>query len=131
MNEILKKVQQFADEIKDSSQFIRLSEINDELKKNYQKLLDDFASARDAFDQIMSNGGKHHPEFKKVAKKFMNAKHELFCLPIVCEYLLIEKQHETTINDLMNEISQLISTNINPVTQIGVLRKKGKCNEGK
>lgn len=105
---IINKTYDLADELKQSFYYQEMIRLDQIIKTKYKKELQSYKENFSKFDEVYSQGGKYHPDFKKVSKDYADAKKELFSKLEVKQYF----EYETKINDLLEKISNEICGSI-------------------
>jgi cell fate (sporulation/competence/biofilm development) regulator YlbF (YheA/YmcA/DUF963 family) len=74
-----------------------------------QKKIQSFNSLREAYEEVQ-RFGRYHPDYRTVSKATREAKREMDLHPSIIEY----KQAETSLQQLLDEISMLIGHSVSP-----------------
>lgn len=130
MTDIILQAYRVADEIKNDPDVIALKQLNQKIEKQYQNEIVAFDQAKDVYNDVMSTGGRYHPDFKVASKQLAETKRELYEKPDVITYLALEKKIETKLNDLLKQIAEQISPFIPMPDALGMVKKGGHCHVG-
>lgn len=69
MTEIILQIYPVIDEIKHENQLNQLRYLKNQIEVKYKGLLFEFNQAKLSHEKIMEEGGLHHPDYQKSAKK--------------------------------------------------------------
>ncbi len=106
--DIYQMADSYAYKIINSSDFQRLLELKEIIKKTLGKKIIAFKTAEAKYIEAKAYG-KYHPNLKEYQKKFMDAKADLYKEVYVQEYILIEGKIQTKLNQDINELKGSIS----------------------
>jgi cell fate (sporulation/competence/biofilm development) regulator YlbF (YheA/YmcA/DUF963 family) len=128
MTDIIIQAYNVLDEIKEDSKYIKIKELDQLICKKYQKEMNDFQKAKMNYDQIMSEGGTYHPDFKQSVKQFSDSKTILYSKDEVKQYFQIEKEFQDELNTFLYEMTQAVSSHIKTPDKMGIIKKGGSCH---
>lgn len=122
--ELLNKTYDLVDEIKNLPIYIRMIELNKQMKesKSISTLVDVFNRVKTKYDEV-SKYGKHHPDLKKVQIELKDAKENLYNNDIIKEYKNCERQIQKVLNNISKEIANTISHKIKHPNELGLVNK--------
>ena len=109
--ELCEKSSLFAKEIIDSSEFVELLRLKEEISNNIPDLLENFKKAKEMYEQV-SQYSTYHPDYKKVKMELVKAKEVLYTNPLVIEYKRYERLIQEKMVKASKEILNAISNNI-------------------
>lgn len=127
MTEILIAAYQLADEIINSSDFIKLKTLNQRINQQYQTELTEFNRLKEAYQQILATGGSYHPDFKEIVKQLSKVKTKLYQTPMIAELLELETLLQERLTKLMKEVAVTISPYIKLPNEVGLFTKERTC----
>lgn len=129
MIKIINETYELVDKLIEKDNYKQLKKLNQKLNNLYPLLLKDYKDAKEKYDNVLDEGSHYHPDFKSVAKKLSEVKTILFEKEEVKNILKLEKEIELELNEIITNISNVISENIQTPNEIGLLRsKKGGCS---
>lgn len=106
--EIILKTYDLVDEIKSSSVFTSLINLNKEIESKYQELLTEYHKKFKVFEEAYQIG-PYYPNYQNVLKEYQAVKTELYLKEEVKRYFKLEEQLNECLEDLMAEIANYIS----------------------
>lgn len=109
--QIIDHAEQLAKEIMNSDIAQQYYLSLNQMKKDQiaQKKIHAFNSLKDAYEEVQ-RFGRYHPDYRTISKAIREAKREMDLHPSVIEY----KQAETSLQQLLDEISMLIGHSVSP-----------------
>ncbi len=128
MTEFMMQAYHVLDEIKKDPVYQEIKRLDHFMVQTYAEEIDQFQKAKAHYDQIMSEGGAYHPDFKEAVKSFQTAKLELYSKEEVKTYFELEKQFQDDLNTFLNELSSTVSAYIKAPDKMGIIKKGGSCH---
>ena len=122
--EIIDLTYELTTEIKDSIEFKRILELQEEISKNSEinGLINNFKSLKSKYDETIKYG-KYHPDLKKVQSDFSSAKSQLYNNEIIREYKKLEKEIQKKLDYISESIAKSVSQKIKHPNEIGLINK--------
>lgn len=112
MNELLyDKLDEFVEEFTNKEEFKRLKELKKLIDIELKSEIKDFLNANDKLKEA-SKYGPYYPGLDKLRVDLSNKKEKLYSNPMVIEYLKLERQIQTELDEITNEMSSVISNKI-------------------
>ena len=131
MTDIIMQSYCVLDEIKQDDRYQEIKALDQEIIRNYQHEINLFRQTKEKYDQVMSEGGHYHPDFKDVVKAYSDAKTILYQKDEIKRYFILEKELQDEINQFLSEITKHISTHIKTPNKLGIVSKGGgSCHVG-
>ncbi len=130
MTEIIMQAYETADEIVNDPRFKRIVTLNKLIDQLYPNEINAFEEAKIKYDNVMSTGGKYHPDFKKVTKLLSETKAALYNQKEVLEYRQLEREFEQDLNTFIFDMTSKISEHIPSPNAFGLIKKGGSCHVG-
>jgi len=130
MTEIIIKAYDVADEIIKDSKYSEIKRLNKLIDQLYPNEIEAFEAAKVKYDDVMTTGGKYHPDFKSVTLLLSQTKAALYEKPEVVEYRKLELEFEQELNAYIFEMTSKISDNIPSPDAFGLVKKGGSCHVG-
>jgi len=130
MTEIIMQAYETADEIVSDPRFKRIVTLNKLIDQLYPNEIKAFDEAKIKYDDVMSTGGKYHPDFKKVTKLLSETKAALYNQKEVLEYRQLEREFEQDLNTFIFDMTSKISEHIPSPNAFGLIKKGGSCHVG-
>jgi len=112
MTDIIMQAYHVLDEIKSDSVYQSIKTMDHLITQKYKDEIKRFRDANIAYDNIMSEGGTYHPDYKETVKIFINAKSDLYQKPEVIQYFEFERQFQEQLNLFLTSLSQSVSNHI-------------------
>lgn len=128
LTDILLAATQLANELASEKEVDEILSITSDLHHNYQPLLIEYKRWQAKFDEVLSSGGRHHPDFKQVAAEYSLAKSALFAQPDFKRLIDLENTLENKLNELLAKIAKIISPNIKTPNELGLITVKRGCH---
>lgn len=128
MTDIIMQAYNVLDELKTDPTYQAIKSFDKLIITKYKNEIQKFQDAKKTYDQIMSQGGTYHPDFKKVVKIFSEAKSDLYQKPEVVQYFELERQFQDQLNSFLAELSQSVSNHIAVPNKLGIVTKGGSCH---
>lgn len=128
MTEIIIKAYDVLDEMINDPLFKKIKKLNRNLDNLYENEINAFNNAKIKYDQVLSEGGTYHPDYKETIKKLSQTKQILYKMPEVAKYLEAEIEFETRLNQFLNDISKTISDHVPAPNKFGMIKKGGSCH---
>ncbi len=128
MTDIIMQAYQVLDEIKEDNQYKEIKDLDKKMLELYSNEIQSFQDAKTKYDQIMSEGGSYHPDFKEVIQKFSESKAILYSKPEVKRYFEVEKAFQDELNTFLFEMTQTVSSHIQTPNKLGIVKKGGSCH---
>ena len=131
MTDIIIQAYEVLDEIRRDPRYQEIKAIDQTIIQLFQQEIAHFRKTKEHYDEIMSQGGHYHPDFKEAVKAFSEAKNDLYSKPEVKRYFQLEKEIQDEINDFLIELSQSVSSHIKTPNKLGIVSKGGgSCHVG-
>jgi cell fate (sporulation/competence/biofilm development) regulator YlbF (YheA/YmcA/DUF963 family) len=128
MSDIMIQAYKVLEELKNEESYKLMKKLNQEMIFKYQKEIDAFQKDKNEFNQMMNEGGAYHPDFKMISQRFQQSKKELYEKDLIIQYFKAEKTFEDILNEFMSELTQNISSYIEPKGQVVFKTKGGSCH---
>lgn len=128
MTEIIMQAYNVLDEIINDPIYQSIKSFDKLIVSKYENEINKFQESKKAYDQVMSEGGTYHPDFKKTVKIFSEAKSNLYQKPEVIEYFELERQFQDQLNAFITELSHSVSNHITTPNKLGIVTKGGSCH---
>lgn len=106
--EIINITYDLADELKESFEYKEMIRLDIVIKSKYKEELKAYQKSFLKFDEVFTQGGKYHPDFKEVSKKYRLAKEVLFNKEEVKTYFELESK----INEILGSISEEVCNTV-------------------
>lgn len=121
---LLNLAYELADEIKQSSSFLKLKEMKKIIgnDKYLTTLINDFNKIKIKYEEV-SKYSKFHPDYETVKKQLVESKKELFLNETIKEYKQLEKQIQQVLDKVSRDIAQSVSFKIKHPNEIGFIKK--------
>ena len=122
--QVLEKVYDLVDEIKESSAYKRLMELQEIIATNteiHQKI-QDFQVWNDKYNEVKKYG-KYHPDLAKTQQAFRDAKLSLYQDPIVAEYKSLEQTLQQQLDEISRTLATTISAKIKHPNEVGMIKR--------
>jgi cell fate (sporulation/competence/biofilm development) regulator YlbF (YheA/YmcA/DUF963 family) len=119
---------QVLDEIKEDSKYIEIKYLDQKMLELYSQEIEAFQESKIKYDQVMSEGGSYHPDFKETIQKFSESKTVLYSKPEVKRYFEVEKVFQDELNEFLFELTQAVSSHIQTPNKLGIVKKGGSCH---
>lgn len=126
---IILKAYEVADEIKSSDAFKDLVYYGNYMETHLKSELEAYKKAMAKFNEIQSQGGSYHPDFKNMVIELGNAKRALYGHEAIKKYLAAEKVIQQTLDDLSRDLGQAISSHVKVPNELGLF-KENSCHVG-
>lgn len=128
MTNIILTAYDVVDEIRDSENYVELDNLNKYIKKNLKSIYQKYIDLKVKFDDILSKGGKYHPDFKEVSQQLLIEKNNFYNNEYVKRHMVLQRKLQKELNILSNQIGSSISNNLSTPNEFGfVVSKKGSC----
>ncbi len=131
MTDVLMATYDYCDSIKKSTQYQMLKTLNQNIEKQYASEISAFNEAKRHYYEVMEQGGSYHPDFKETAKHLSQTKKTLYEKPEVMALIKLENELQNTLNDLIREVTLLISPYIKVPNEVGLIKEKESCHASK
>lgn len=128
MTEIIIQAYHVLDEILTDSNYLELKELNQTIIHQFESEIKAFNQAKEAYTQVMSEGGVYHPDFKKVSSMLSESKKNLYETKEMQRYVILEKALQTDINTFLAKLTDVISPHIKTPDVFGIIKKGGSCH---
>jgi len=128
MTDIIMQAYQVLDEIKEDPKYIEIKYLDQKMLELYAKEIEVFQDAKVKYDQVMSEGGSYHPDFKETIQKFSESKTALYSQTEVKRYFEVEKEFQDELNAFLFEMTQAVSSHIQTPNKLGIVKKGGSCH---
>ena len=128
MTDIIMQAYHVLDEIKNDTVYQSIKTLDRLIADQYKQEIKNFQEARKMYDQVMADGGKFHPDFKKVTKQLSQEKKELYLKPEVIQYFELEKVFQDDLNLFLSSLSQSVSDYIKTPNKLGIVTQGGSCH---
>ena len=128
MTELIMQAYQVLDEIKEDSKYKEIKYLDQKMLELYSNEIKAFQEAKIKYDQVMSEGGAYHPDFKEAVQKFGESKTVLYSKPEVKRYFEVEKEFQDELNQFLFEMTQAVSSHIQTPNKLGIIKKGGSCH---
>ncbi|MDI6452927.1 YlbF family regulator [Peloplasma aerotolerans] len=128
MTDIIIQAYHVLDEIKGDSKYIEIKALDQLICKKYEKEIENFQKAKQNYDQVMTDGGGYHPDFKEAVKQFSDTKTILYNKDEVKQYFKVEKEFQDELNTFLFELTQSVSNHIKTPDKMGIIKKGGSCH---
>ncbi|MFU8793000.1 MAG: YlbF family regulator [Acholeplasmataceae bacterium] len=125
MTELIIKAHDVLEEFKSDPDYQKLKEMKKKVETHYKNDIVAFNEAKAKFDQVLSEGGTHHPDYKSTIKALSEAKSTLYSHQDLKDYVSIEKTFETKLNTFISTLSKHISDHIQTPNELGLFKKEG------
>lgn len=121
---ILEKTYDLVDEIKGTTEYKRLLELDAVLKTdpNLIALIESFQKVKEKYEET-SKYGKYHPDLKGVQLELATIKEEVYTNAIIKEYKQLEKDLQNRLDKISKEIANCVSSKIKHPNEIGLINK--------
>ncbi|PKK97072.1 MAG: hypothetical protein CVV58_03115 [Tenericutes bacterium HGW-Tenericutes-3] len=128
MTEIMMQAYEVLDEIKKDPVYQSMKAYNQLIIDKYSQEIQLFKEANETYNQVMKDGGKYHPDFKEVVKRFSQAKTDLYQKEEVVKYFELEKIFQDDLNEFLKTLSQSVSKYIKTPNKLGIVTQGGSCH---
>ncbi len=128
MTDIIIQAYQVLEEIKKSPHYHTINTLNQAIPEQHRDLVEAFQIAKQDYETIMAQGGRHHPDFKETVKRLSMAKTHLHQQDMVKRYLAAEQAFETEINTFLHALAGAVSPHIKTPDKWGIIHKGGSCH---
>ena len=128
MTDIIMQAYKVLEEIKKDPTYQSIKDFDRIVAQLYQEETTAFQKARAVYDQIMSEGGTYHPDFKDAVRSLSETKAILYGKDEVKTYFELEKKFETELNEFLYEMTQAVSSHVKTPDKLGIIKKGGSCH---
>jgi len=128
MTDLVMQAYRVLDEIKEDDQYKEIQYLDRKMLELYSKEIQSFQEAKIKYDQVMSEGGSYHPDFKEAIQKFNKSKMVLYSKPEVKHYFEVEQKFQDELNQFLFEMTQAVSSHIQTPNKLGIVKKGGSCH---
>ncbi len=126
---IIFKAYEVADEIKSTQAFKDLVYYGQYMQTQLKNEVEAYQKAMAKFNEVQSQGGSYHPDFKQIILALGIAKRALYENEAVKKYLAAEKIIQQTLDDLSRDLGQTISSHVKVPNELGLF-KENSCHVG-
>jgi cell fate (sporulation/competence/biofilm development) regulator YlbF (YheA/YmcA/DUF963 family) len=129
MSDLIIQAYKVLQELKNETSYVQMQKLNEEMNIQYKIEIENFQTQKNAFYNIMENGGSYHPDFKTVSQKFQEAKKQLYEKDLVKQYFEAEKTFENILNIFVDQLTKSVSSYIESNNnKVSFQTKGGKCH---
>lgn len=125
MTDLIMRAYDVLDEFKSDEDYQKLKHMKKKVETHYQHDIEAFNLAKVKFDQVLSEGGTHHPDYKSTIKALSEAKIKLYSHEDLKAYATLEKIFEKKLNNFIATLSKEISEHIQTPNELGLFKKEG------
>lgn len=128
MTDIIIQAYQVLDEILKDENYVEMKTLNQRIIQIYEKEILAFNHAKEAYSQVMQEGGTYHPDFKKYSSLLSETKKKLYETEEMKRYVFLEKSLQTEINAFLADLTDVVSPHIKTPDVFGIIKKGGSCH---
>ncbi|MBN2300623.1 MAG: hypothetical protein JXC31_05500 [Acholeplasmataceae bacterium] len=128
MTEIIMQAYEVLDELLKDPIYLQLKTYNQIINIKYKEEIEKFQLIKNQYDQVINEGGPHHPDFKKIAGLLSENKSNLYKKDEIKHYFELEKVFQNDINEFLEKLTHSVSSFIQVPNKIGIVSKGGSCH---
>ena len=128
MTEIIMQTYNVLDEIKSDPVYQSIKTYDKLISDKYNIEIEKFQQAKKIYNQVMTDGGRFHPDFKEVTKNLGQVKKELYQKQEVIKYLELEKTFQDNLNEFLTVLGKAVSDHIKTPNALGIVTQGGSCH---